>query len=67
MTLNFMEIRIRESSVGQYYNFNYYLNVKDLLIIPWIIFLSCLEKVHDNKEFSHENSKPCCESRMEIC
>ena len=22
------------------------------------IFLSCREKAHDNKEFSHENSKP---------
>ena len=26
------------------------------------IFLCCLERVHDNKEFTHENSKPCCES-----
>ena len=28
------------------------------------IFLSCPEKAHDNKEFSCENSKPCCESQM---
>ena len=28
------------------------------------IFLSCRERVHDNKEFSHENSKPCCESQI---
>ena len=26
------------------------------------IFLFCHEKAHDNKEFSFENSKPCCES-----
>ena len=33
------------------------------LIIPLIfIFLSCGENTHDNKEFSHENAKPCCES-----
>ena len=35
------------------------LNVTDSLIISMIfIFLSCREKAHDNKEFSHENSKP---------
>ena len=43
----------------------------DALIIPLIfIFLSCHEKAHDYKEFSHENSKefsfenskPCHES-----
>ena len=40
-----------------------YLNVTDPLIIPMIfIFLFCCEKAHDNKEFNHENSKPCCES-----
>ena len=43
---------------------SYYLNVKDPLIIPLIIFLSCHEKVHDNKEFRHENSKPLHESRI---
>ena len=38
----------------------YYLNVTDILIILMIfIFLSCCEKVHDKKEFSRENSKPC--------
>ena len=26
------------------------------------IFLSYCENAHDNKEFSHENSRPCCES-----
>ena len=32
---------------------------RDSLIIPMIfIFLSCLEKAHDNKEFSREYSKP---------
>ena len=32
-------------------------------IIPLIfIFLSCLEKAHDNKEFSRQNSKPRRES-----
>ena len=42
---------------------SYYLNVTDSLIIPMIfIFLSCSGKAHDNKEFSRENSKPCCES-----
>ena len=25
-------------------------------------FLYSREKAHDNKEFNHENSKPCCES-----
>ena len=40
-----------------------YLNVTDPLIIPMIlIFLSCREKAHDNKEFIHQNSKPCRES-----
>ena len=35
------------------------------LIIPLIfIFLSCGENAHDNKEFSRENAKPCCESRI---
>ena len=28
------------------------------------IFLSCWEKAQDNKKFSRENSKPCCESRI---
>ena len=28
------------------------------------IFLSCFEKTNDNKEFSHENSKPYCESQV---
>ena len=28
------------------------------------IFLSCHEKAHSNREFSSENSKPCCESRI---
>ena len=28
------------------------------------IFLCCCEKAHDNKEFSCENSKPFCESRI---
>ena len=35
------------------------LNITD--INPWICcygFLPCLQKVHDNKEFSRENSKP---------
>ena len=41
---------------------SYYLNVTDPLIISLIfIFLSCREKAHDNKKFSHENSKPCRE------
>ena len=31
-----------------------------MIIIPLIfIFLSCCEKALDNKEFCHENSKPC--------
>ena len=29
-----------------------------------IILLSCCEKAHDKKELIHENSKPCCESRI---
>ena len=33
------------------------------LIISMIFsFLSCCEKAHDNKDFSCEDSKPCCES-----
>ena len=33
-------------------------------MIPLIsIFLSSCQKAHDNKEFSHENSKPCRECR----
>ena len=44
----------------------HYLNVADPLIIPMIIFLSC-EKAHDEKEFDHENSKPCCESQITTC
>ena len=39
-----------------------YLNVADPLIIPMI--LSCREKADNEKEFGHENSKPCCESRI---
>ena len=35
------------------------------LTIPMIfVFLSCREKANDNKEFSRENSKPCCESQI---
>ena len=30
------------------------------------IFLSCHEKVHDNKEFSHEKSRPRHESWLEF-
>ena len=30
------------------------------------IFLSTLEKANDNKEFSPENSKPRCESRITV-
>ena len=30
------------------------------------IFLSC-EKIHDNKELSRQNSKPCRESRITTC
>ena len=41
----------------------YFVNVTDPLIIPMIlIFLSCHEKAHDNKEFNHEYSKLHCES-----
>ena len=29
-----------------------------------LIFLSCLEKAHNNKEFSRENSKPRPKSRF---
>ena len=29
-----------------------------------LIFLSCREKINDNKEISRENSKPCRESRI---
>ena len=37
-----------------------HLNITDSLIFPLIFFfLSWREKAHDNKEFSHENSKPC--------
>ena len=37
---------------------NQLVHVTHPLIIPMIfIFLSCLEKAHDNKEFSCENSK----------
>ena len=32
-----------------------------------LIFLSCHEKAHDNKEISHENSKPCRESQITTC
>ena len=39
------------------------MNVKHPLIIT-LIFLSCHEKGHDNKEFSHENSKSRLESRI---
>ena len=47
---------------------SYYLNVIDPLIIPLIfIFLSCCENAYDNKKFSHENSKPCCESWIMTC
>ena len=47
---------------------SYYLNVTDPLIIPLIfLLLSCREKAHDNKEFSHENSKPCHESQITTC
>ena len=43
---------------------SFYFNITHPLIIPMIfIFLSC-EKAHDNKEFSPEISKPCCESRI---
>ena len=42
---------------------SYFVNVTDPLIIPMIlIFLSCHEKAHDNKEFNHEYSKLHCES-----
>ena len=45
--------------------FSYCLNVTDPLIIPFIfIFLPCHEKDCDNKEFSHENSKPFHESQI---
>ena len=47
---------------------SYYLNVTDPLIIPLIfIFLSYLEKAHDNKVFSHKNLKPHCESQIATC
>ena len=29
--------------------------------------LRCREKVHDNKEISCGNSKPCCESQITTC
>ena len=46
---------------------SYYLNVTDPLVIPIIfIFISFFEKAHDNKEFSREVSKPCCESQITI-
>ena len=39
--------------------FSYYLNVTDPLINPLIFTSFCYcERVHDNKEFSHWNSKP---------
>ena len=31
------------------------------------IFLSCREKVHDNKEFSRKNSKSCRQSEITTC
>ena len=34
------------------------------IIILSFIFLFCCEKAHDNKEFSHENSKPGRESQI---
>ena len=41
------------------------LNVADPFIIPMIfIFLSCLEKAHDEREFGRENSEPHCELRI---
>ena len=41
----------------------YFLNVTDPLIIPVIlIFFSCHENAHDNKEFSCGTSTPHCES-----
>ena len=47
---------------------SYYLNVTDPLIIPLIfIFLSYLEKAHDNKVFSHENLQPHCVSQITTC
>ena len=49
---------------------SFYLLVTDLdpLIIPLIfIFLSCHEKAHDKKVFSHENSKPRHESLITTC
>ena len=56
LNIFFRNLRIR---------FEYYQNVTDPLIIPLIfIFLLCREKAHDNKEFSHENSKSCCESQI---
>ena len=32
------------------------------LICIFIDFFHCREKVQDNKEFNHENSKTCCKS-----
>ena len=64
--LNWYEKRNKQhSSVFKVWKWiSYCLNGIDPLIIPLIfIFLPCCEKAHDNKEFSHENSKPLCESQ----
>ena len=39
------------------------LNFKNTKI-DWYFhsFFNCCDKVHDNKEYSFGNSKPCCES-----
>ena len=67
MTLNLLELgrfKLETVKCRSLLQLSYYLNVKDPLIIPLIIFSSCCEKVHDNKEFSHENSKPHRESQI---
>ena len=46
----------------------YYFITPDPLTIPMIfIILSCPEKAHENKEFSHENSKPRHELQITTC
>ena len=36
----------------------------DIKIDVFLYFSDCCEKVHNNIEFSCENSKPCCDSRI---
>ena len=46
-------------------NFDIFLDITDPLLNPLIFISYCYhERVNDNKEFNHGNSKPCCESQI---